>query len=488
MFDRFNLFHYDADLSKNYAQPGDSLFLHYHYKAPQASNDLPELASEWSYHNENGNVFENGLRYAVNCFAPSDDVLEAFIRDYFSEFGVAQMPEDYLDVLPDNHVYHLLQAHTYGLRDLIIPSELDKAPVSGPYGEKFDIPSSDLNDIRFCTNGVIYGTNKVLVPAIFTGITMPLFKYPEFTWFSLAFNKRSLYQMANDPNNRHTLFIIDDTDMRSAGYTYNISTQAIGEFQLYNGNNTMADNGITNLVLRGFVLGDVPPSYNSISQGLRFYVSKNFSNYFYSHEGDFFDCMHSLMEVKNTFDTENGTVYQIEAPFSTTSGGMMQRMNQADVTTFRALMVQCGLISGGALQFVQTEIAFVPTNDAMQAAEDAGMLPDPDDREALRAYLMYYFSPLHQNKLDHYILPGLGPNGMTDSAFETVLETHVEYHDADDAKTIRVSWDPDDPYVMTLTDMAGNSIRTNGDIPNFYNNGTCYTLEECFDYRTMFGN
>ena len=61
-------------MSKNYAaSSGDSLFYFYHWKEPSRTAEIPEIASEWTYHDESGVVFDRPLRYSVNCFLPDDE-------------------------------------------------------------------------------------------------------------------------------------------------------------------------------------------------------------------------------------------------------------------------------------------------------------------------------------------------------------------------------------------------------------------------------
>ncbi|MEI3554390.1 MAG: hypothetical protein V8Q54_06970 [Alistipes senegalensis] len=83
-------------------------------------------------------VFDRPLRYSVNCFLPDDEVLEEYMKEYFSEYGT-QTSDDFLSLIPKNAIYHFLWAHVYGSQDLILPSELDRRPVAGVNGEQFRV-------------------------------------------------------------------------------------------------------------------------------------------------------------------------------------------------------------------------------------------------------------------------------------------------------------------------------------------------------------
>lgn len=105
---------------------------------------------------------------------------------------------------------------------------------------------------------------------------------------------------------------------------------------------------------------------------------------------------------------------------------------------------------------------FFPTNEAILAAKDAGMIPEVVDGDVteLRKYLQYYFVPLKKNKLNFYLLPGLGPEGATTEAYSGRYVTLSEYQNETDAKTMGIAWNPDVPESLTITDMAGNTITT----------------------------
>lgn len=131
---------------------------------------------------------------------------------------------------------------------------------------------------------------------------------------------------------------------------------------------------------------------------------------------------------------------------------------------FKSLMITAGLgnNSGGLVTPIADGLVFFPTNEAILAAKDAGMIPEVVDGDVteLRKYLQYYFVPLKKNKLNFYLLPGLGPEGATTEAYSGRYVTLSEYQNETDAKTMGIAWNPDVPESLTITDMAGNTITT----------------------------
>lgn len=490
LFDRVSLYKYDAAVSKNYAgASGDSLFYFYHWKEPLRMSEIPEIASEWTYHDESGVVFDRGLRYANNCFLPQDDVLKEYLKNYFSEYGT-QTQEDFLDLIPKNAIYHFLRAHVYGTRDLILPSELNMSPVVGVNGEHFNLSTSELKDVRYCSNGVIYGMDKIFEPAVFTRLTAPLFRYPQFSFYARAFNTKNMYQQTVDVNNRFSLFIQNDQDLATAGYSSSEGSTTHGDYTFRSKSGNMNANAVSNLLMSQFVYGDLPALEETDAR--RYFVAKDEKTYFYVKDKALFDYSGKEVSVKATFDTDNGTVYQTDRVIPARAGAYSETGKLPEYQQFKSLMITAGLgnNSGGLVTPIADGLVFFPTNEAILAAKSAGMIPEVVDGDVteLRKYLQYYFVPLKKNKLNFYLLPGLGPEGATDEAYSGRYVTLSEYQNETDAKTMGIAWNPDVPESLTITDMAGNTITTEPGVIYLRTNCATYSINTCFDYRTMYGN
>ena len=490
LFDRVSLYKYDAAVSKNYAgASGDSLFYFYHWKEPLRMSEIPEIASEWTYHDESGVVFDRGLRYANNCFLPQDDVLKEYLKNYFSEYGT-QTQEDFLDLIPKNAIYHFLRAHVYGTRDLILPSELNMSPVVGVNGEHFNLSTSELKDVRYCSNGVIYGMDKIFEPAVFTRLTAPLFRYPQFSFYARAFNTKNMYQQTVDVNNRFSLFIQNDQDLATAGYSSSEGSTTHGDYTFRSKSGNMNANAVSNLLMSQFVYGDLPALEETDAR--RYFVAKDEKTYFYVKDKALFDYSGKEVSVKATFDTDNGTVYQTDRVIPARAGAYSETGKLPEYQQFKSLMITAGLgnNSGGLVTPIADGLVFFPTNEAILAAKSAGMIPEVVDGDVteLRKYLQYYFVPLKKNKLNFYLLPGLGPEGATDEAYSGRYVTLSEYQNETDAKTMGIAWNPDVPESLTITDMAGNTIMTEPGVIYLRTNCATYSINTCFDYRTMYGN
>jgi len=489
LFDEINFYQYNAEITKNYSSTGDSLFYFYHWSAPARSGEIPEIASEWTYHDESGVVFDRMLRYSTNCFLPTDDVLEPYLKDFFREYGTYTQ-EDFISVIPKNAIYHFLRAHAYGGKDFIFPSELEKNPINGVNGERFSISSSEMAAIQYCSNGVIHGMKKVFQPAVFTHMTAPLFRYPQFTFYANAFNTKNMYQQMVDANNRFTLFIQDDQDLAAEGYSSTESTNGHGNYTFRNKAGNMAPNAVSNLLMSQFLFGEFPALEDT--DDLRYFVAKDEKTYFYIRNKVLYDYSGKALSVKTNFNTENGVVYQLDRVIPARVGPYSETGKLAEFQEFKKLMVQAGIgnNSGGLVSPMADAIIFFPTNDAVTDAIATGKIPTVVDGDVteLRKYLQYYFFQLKKNKLNSYLLPGLGPDGMTSDAYSGNYITMSEALTESDAKTISFAWNPVSPGSVTISDMGGYSITTQPDVIYLRTNCACYVIDECFDYRTMYGN
>lgn len=489
LFDRIRHYAYDANITKNYSVTSDSLFYFYHWNAPSRTAEIPEIASEWTYHDESGVVFDRALRYSNNCFFPKNEVLEPFLKEYFKEYGTYER-EDYISVIPKNAIYHLLRAHMYGLQDIILPSELDMLPINGVNGEKFQISSSEV-DVHYCANGVVYGMNKVFMPAVFEALTEIMLKKPEYTFYSRAFNIKNMYQQAVDMNNQFTLFIQTDADLAVAGYSSGETVGANGVYTFKKKDGNMAETAVSDLMMSQFAFSRIPSPGETEMQ--RYFVSKDNKTYFYIKDNAFYDATDKPVTLLEEIQTENGVVYKTDRIIPARVGGFAETCTKAEFTKFRNLMKKAELVNGNAvlqnsLAGLKDALVFFPTNEAVDAAREQGMLPDETDLEALAKYLKYYFVPLKKNKLENFLLPGIGPDGMTMEAYSRECSTLSDYVSESEIKTMTLSWDPANSTYLTLTDMGGNSLQTVPERVELHNNCACYALEQCFDYRTMFGN
>lgn len=517
IFDSFRIYSYNANLTKSYSPTGDSLFLVNHYKAPAAAPELPEIASQWGYHDDNGVSFEKNLRYAATCIAPTNEAMAAYLKEYFADFGT-YLTDDYLSVIPQHALYYFMRSHAFDKQDVILPSQLLANPLMGPGGESYTVSGQELNYVDMCTNGILYGMDKVFEPYLFKSVAQPLLQLSRFSFFSRALGIRNFYQNVVDANNRYTFFVLNDESLGVLSHSSEPKPETF-DYVFYDRtkkNPVIGEGTIFEMLNKNFFYGMIPPP-SEVGEGIRYYVAKENKvteklNYLCSTSDGFMDMANNPINVLESFDCDNGRTYVVDNFFKGTSINLLPLVRTLpELRDFETLCMLCGILNGsGALwSEYKASMVFIPTDEAIARAIEDGTFPplgdptfDPEtgepildangepvlDYSRLRQYLLYYFVPLQKNSMDYYMLPGIGFEGMTDQAYEKSLVTFNEYTDEVDKKFVTLSWDPEDSWRMCLTDYSGNKVYTveNG-FPSFANNGLVYPVANCFDYRTIFG-
>ncbi len=529
LFERFNNYTYDKALSEKYAGPLDSIYMFNHYRTPtrftvasQNANALfvmppmANVANDWTY--DGFDKYEQRLRFAISGFAPEDNALETYLRDFFMEYGNTDeggnlLPiEQFVKKLPNIAIYHFLQTHFSGFKNIILPTELDR-PVRGPLGEEFAIGQGSVKDVRLCSNGIVYGINKCLESSMFTMLPKPLLQYPKFIFFANATTARSIYQEMIDQYNKYTLFVLDKASLDKLGYRVEENPHSALSFSFYLGSNAQTVAQINNLVNRHFFYGIMPDPADNPDE-IRFYVARDGLTYIHSYGGYFWTesrhlnataCRSIEMDdvAPGPYTTANGNVYNLNGLIPANQGspdlanhGKYPINNFAN--EFRALLISAGLMNASNAWVAVPEncVAFLPSDKAVLEAKEDGRIPT--DPAELARYLRYYFLPLQRSRLSTYMLPGLGPNGVTDEKYTADMISWVTYYEDKDAQHAWVSWDPAMPNRMTLTDNSGYSIHADlntdpllvpsGNVyfPRMTANMAAYYTDDCFDYRTMF--
>ena len=523
VFQTLSLYQYNASISTQYAAPGDSLYYHYSFKAPLATAEMPEIASEWTYHNEQGSDITKSMSWAITAVIPTNDVFEAWMREYFSEwFTDGGSVENVIDQMPYITLYQIAIAHLFDKRQIILPSELYSKGVSGAYAETFTVAPEDVQDIKFCSNGIIYGVNHVNEPVIFNSYVAPLFQTnavsgnengSTYNVYATAFMSRDMYKVAADMETKYTLFVINDTRMGQTRESENLLNPSwnwshTDQYRLADdvhgdsfipgilkNSNTSAENDGSNgdFINRALVYGEIPnPAEVYTSEMadagidyLRYYQTRQedqkYGMYIFSYNGNLYDQCYNKVDIYDIKQTPNGIFYEVGQRFQAPSGGInavMTRQLGSSTSQWKSnLLTNCDLGQSTGMQadfnVGKDYIMFALSDAAIERGLAQGLIPrydktdqeiSPEEhtrlRKLLRDYCAYYIINKNDLDLSGYIFPGYGPDGPTNERFEVQVKTCVEYTNILDAKYITIIWDPEDPLVLTLRDYSGKEIKT----------------------------
>ncbi|MGL5682411.1 MAG: fasciclin domain-containing protein [Marinifilaceae bacterium] len=486
MYNRFSNFEFDQDLTKLYAQPGDSLFLLHHYLKPTTKRDLPDIADEWTLDRKD-NEFERRMRFTFNSFIPNNEAMQNYITSYFDE--VTDQKE-----VPLLSLFYLLSSHIADRKEIILPCDIDKG-IEGNFGETWPIKSTDVKERKFCSNGLIYGINTVLEPAIFSMVTEPLFKYKRFSTMANLYHRTNNLMPLVDAERDYTLFLLNNTDARetygySVDYNGNPGNEDVlgGRVKIKRYRNwekdeyeivDMNDGEQGTLVRMQTVEGLVEES-NSRA----FYATKQPFYYIYSDAGRIYGEDKAALDLKNKYVYEypngsgSGYVYEVENKFNANKENIgraiyedpkyrkfYQALLRAELIKLTNLGSNESIVEGTKfnMEWLNGDryMVFAPVNSAL----DESLLPV--DSLELDNYLRFHFVSLDANKIDDYILPNYG--------YEQELQTRLSFSVVDFAK-LKINFVDDKRLRITNSD--NQSAFTDGDIPFFATDGVIMGIDK----------
>lgn len=465
LYDRFTDIVYDKDLSAKYAAAGDSLFLYHHA-------NLPKIASQWTHNKENG-VSHNlyvACGNAFNSFVPNDEALTAFLNTYFSAYSsFEEIPLLQTSFLLSNHVQ---------VRNLVLPEMLKKGAVKSNYGDlyDFDVDGADVKEL--CVNGVFYGTDKVIVPAMFRSVTGPLLTDPNYSIFSEILNQAGeIIQLVN-PDVKFTVFAPTDEVMTAMGYQVNVGKpeklgdEKIQKWDIESEKYVDLNAAQTSeLAMKHIVLQSEITDFSQ----KRIYPSKKGFSYIMTFDNGI-GCEANTSESFKTVSLGsyfNGVTYSVDNVLSSVSDLLSSEL-AANYGEFWKLMKKAGLVETmngeEVLTFIagETVMAFLP-EDAVVKAE---MSIIPQDSAALRTYLEYFFVSVDANKMGSYILPGVGDPGVYSSVQISPKSTPYDIFNS------KIGIYPNtEKFNIVLKNENGREIETHPDVfPSFLKDGVIFKI------------
>lgn len=405
LYDKFTDITYNKDLSGKYAAAGDSLFLYFH-------KDLPKIASQWTFNQENA-VSHNLYRACgnmFNSFIPNDQALTAFLEDYFSRYPTFDdIPLLQLSFLLGNHVQD---------RALVLPEMLKEKRVKSGYGDVYDFDVDRAEVKEFCSNGVFYGTDKVVVPAMFRSVTAPLLNDPDYSIFTEILNKAGEIVQLINPDVEFTLFAPTDEALSAMGYQVDVgNADVLGdekiqkwdmETEKYKDLNSAE---ISALAMKHIVLQNVITDFSQ----KKIFPSKKGLSYITVFDGGI-GCEANTTDPFHPVklgEYFNGITYSLDNVLGNVEVSLVEEI-ETSYAEFWKLMKKAGLVETingeNVMSFIagETVMAFLPSDDVVKA--QAELLPE--DPEELKNYLKYFFVSIDVNKLNNFILPGVGEAGM----------------------------------------------------------------------------
>lgn len=468
LYDRF------AEVSVKSTTDGDTLYNYNHYRMAsksgvQIGDQLPNLASEWSYHGELDGArpyYELYMYYTYNCFAPTNAALQDYFQTYFTDFNS-------IDDIPQLTLYYLLKAHVREQQTIIMPEVFETNGVKGEYGETWDLTRNNVLNHEFCINGLLYGIDKVFTPTMFNIITKPLFSTSDYAITANMFFKAGEFVTLVDPTpDRFTLFIQADTTLVNQ---YNMNLDYGNSYfndsdEKVKLDNTVLDATAMQTIVESHIINGAIRDFNTRA----FYATKTPFTYVYTEGGEIHGENGAALEIQKSWETVNGPTYQISGMLEKNDIGMIDRLKN-DYKDFYDLLKTAGVIvtkdkkdQFNDITEGERAMIFAPANGVLDKTVLSAM-----PKAELAQYLGYFIVPLNANVMSDYILPNYGSE-MKAKTLRTNEELTTPYQKVYSEVDIRFAGSS-----LSLTNEAGNqTILTNGDVPFFATDGLIYCITD----------
>ncbi|MFA9392141.1 MAG: fasciclin domain-containing protein [Prolixibacteraceae bacterium] len=479
LYDKFSNFQLDEGLTADYGN-GNDLYLYYHV-------DLPKIASEWSYNGESNLPDYADLaklsKVANNLFAPTNEALNSFFNEFWSDYYTSIEEIQYLPVkyLLDNHVYE---------GDVVFPEEIEDGKITSKYGNVIQFNTNDVSVREICANGTLYGLNALTVPKMFEGITAPAFQNPAYRMFLHMMDQSQMVQPLMSDNVDFLFFLPSDKILEN-------NTTLFGRRLLYQNVNPNKY-GEQHIMIEG---DDEPwiPLKTSLMEGV---VKNHVATKLMAEVGDFkiYKTLNSFQYLLVENDEKVYSSYIFNnykdqpEPFALNSerynGKVYDLKGENEIALIQDYNLFKEQVSKNPLpdeeyfkqmvgtaqfnttfppfSFMQGErfIALVPPNQVV--LDNFQQIPLKPAEMA--EYLKYYFVKVSASSLSDYPFPGAGIQGE--------LETFKRTEDGFAKLTLVDQGDH-----LEIIDGKGKVVKITGVFPRIFNDGASYSIDNLLEFE-----
>lgn len=155
----------------------------------------------------------------ANCwtmFIPDNQAVDAFVKNVLCRYYKS------LDDMPLSIIVDFLNAHMFPT--VVWPSKFQVT--HNLFGEAANFnPQSDVIDRRILSNGIVYGTDKVEEPDVFSTVYGEAYLNPSFTMMTHLFNETGIKLLIANSKVPVDIFLIPDSVFHNAGYSFNESKE-----------------------------------------------------------------------------------------------------------------------------------------------------------------------------------------------------------------------------------------------------------------------
>lgn len=352
--------------------------------------DLPNIANDAGP----GNGPEVRMKDVYSAFIPEDDILQAYLDENILNTYT------FIDSIPPITLSYILRSHLN--QSLCLVSKMAQG-FFNDFGDPLTLTRNDINSGFMCSNGVVYDMKKVLEPNAFTSVTGKLFFDKDYSTFLFALNTTGMVRTVTSPYQDVTLFAPTNAELLKSNVRYSKDENAIEYYGPDEVWRTMKTDQLIEFVQNHIAFIKVT---DLSGDGFLEMSSGNYIHY-----------NNKVIEgPENQYLNDSVTVIFTEEPNET---GVLYGINNAiksryysmgkliwfdpELSEFAALLDDSRILNRRIRDAQTRELTpritwssaseawtvFAPTNDAIIAAREAGLIPE--DRDSLAAFLEYHF-------------------------------------------------------------------------------------------------
>ena len=407
---------------------------------------LPDIACEWPV--TDYRKMETLERVAYNIFAPSNQAIDRFFKNYWTAEGGYKSLDD-LDPLIMEYFIKQSFADT---DEPVFPEEIRGGKVQTVYGTPININPDEVDDRLFCENGIVYGMNDMEAPAIMSAVVGPAFKDTTYQCFLYTLDKSDL--ILSLASNKSTFVILTPSNKQfnQNDPAMRLNTTTAGRllevYSAEDGNYATAGQSLA----RDIVNIHTAPNVSELkSSGTQVVETNTAFNYWFVHDGQIttnarfneqlnpayegspFVGFHEIQNAGQPWNNGRAYAYDADDLFTEASGDGLEHLlsvgndKNYDYYLFAQLLQKSGLIDTKtntmpSLASVGNRlVAFVPTNaaltenlskipgtDKLTISEDGTLsgTPSSTQKAELANYLRRYFVSSLMNTITSYPYPG----------------------------------------------------------------------------------
>jgi uncharacterized surface protein with fasciclin (FAS1) repeats len=506
LYQRYSFYDYDSRYSEKYAQYADSIFIKFYAAGNINQESTAALFS--------GSLLTYSMVEERSFFMIKD----ASLRDYLERELLNSEVSSINEINPVTSIYFLRNLLGY---ETYWPENINSDIFRNQFGAKLSIDiDADVDTVAMCSNGLVYGLNKVPEIEVFNSVIDLPFKYPSSDYMLYLASYSQTMNELLDARTSKKAYLADNDAWKRAGITIDIKDpKKLGDEEF-----TLTPEGrdvdatpvnVSRWVLGQFITNEIPFN-DEFDLGL---TLNNFQVVLVKEDeilggGDIYLNESSAQIISTGVERSNGTRFQVDDIIKPSLSlcweiiskddnyaelyKLFQKVGGFKTNSETGEFGSCPFIPSGPYYTI-----FAPTNEAIIEALDNGEIPideiNPDLSQEqidnpntpkhlvyseLANWLKYHFVPINPNTRDNYYLPNENQDAPVESALldlnNSTQQKKVYYE-----LSLLIQGDPDTGVNngFSVTGQNGASANVLKDRMGLCNKSLIYSIDNVISFK-----